>query len=163
MKITRQHLDSGALNSIPSFKLVLWCLSRNENLPFLDTDCFRDLKKALNAMPQRFFHSIHTALTRVSEKDRNIHRKGENSAVMEKIERHADCVTEIIQKVIRRHAHLSEVAILQDPQVADYLKHSGLEEAILKGIRKEVDQLKKHHQLYGGLYSTFSRQVCLNF
>jgi len=155
LRISSKHLDSGSFDSIPSLELILRGLAKRlDTLPFLERPNIVDLRKSVAKLPQKYFQNLHIA---VKGKDLKAHRKGETADVVEAIEKHFELVDAVVVQVRSRHISFKDVANLQDPQLADYLKHVGLEDRVRNEIRQEVEELKKHHELYSVLYNKFAR------
>jgi len=155
LRITSQQLDSGSFLNIPSLELTLQGLAmRLVNVPFLEQPSLADLQRSVTSLPRNYFKNLHIAL---KDKDLRAHQTEETKDIVEAVENHFELVYEIVNQVRSRRISLKDVENLLDLHVADYLKYVGLEERLLSDIRKQIEELRKRHELFSGLYEKFGR------
>ncbi|XP_057375006.1 uncharacterized protein LOC130695963 [Daphnia carinata] len=160
LKMTVDHVKSGSFQDIPTIKLMLLGLAKTKDIPFLERAKVVDLQKAIGRLPRKFFNNLYATVKKSGtsvEKTLKVYRKGATKAIVEQLENHFDQLEDILNRVRDRRVPLIELASLQDPQVLDCLKSFGFSDRTQDELRQEIEELRERHNLYGSLYSRFSR------
>jgi len=155
--ISNDYARKGLFQNIPSLKFILQSLADMGNVPFLEQPSYVDLQRAMQILPLNFLKNLHIVILGKSPDlgDLKQYRNGKTRDVVDKIKRHIELIKKMIVNVRNYSVPLSQAASLQDPRVANYLIHFGLEEKVLMDIRIQIETLRSRSKLYRDLFNTF--------
>jgi hypothetical protein len=114
LEIAIDHVKMGYFQKVKSVKLILLALIQTK-IPFHDCSNVRDIKKAMDNVPRKFFQNLYSVLNnlKVPLETLEQYRKGDTRQMVIYLERHFNMLKKLKENIQERKVPLIDFPILQ--------------------------------------------------